>query len=66
MGGTDDSVRKYTYDDVPDDATLENFKLADEDVLYKVGFLRRVHLCTSPDTVLRTQSTKPLRRSRCC
>ncbi|XP_034240369.1 lysosomal acid glucosylceramidase-like [Thrips palmi] len=39
MGGTDDSVRKYTYDDTPDDATLANFKLAEEDVLYKIPVL---------------------------
>lgn len=39
MGGTDDSIRKYTYADSPGDLELERFKLADEDIQYKIPVL---------------------------
>lgn len=36
MGGTDFSIRAYTYDDFPGDVHLSNFSLAKEDLFYKV------------------------------
>lgn len=36
IGGTDFSLRAYTYDDGDPDPLLENFKLAHEDTKYKV------------------------------
>jgi glucosylceramidase len=36
MGGSDFSVRFYTYDDGSSDVTLSRFKLAEEDLKYKV------------------------------
>lgn len=36
MGGTDDSLRKYTYADTPSDMALHNFRLAEEDIQHKV------------------------------
>lgn len=38
IGGTDFSVRPYSYDDVAGDRTLQHFQLQQEDVLYKVCF----------------------------
>ena len=37
MAGCDFSSRKYTYDDVSEDLELNHFKLADEDLKYKVA-----------------------------
>jgi len=38
MGGTDFSVRTYTYADQPGETDLlENFSLAEEDILHKVN-----------------------------
>lgn len=39
MGGTDFSIRPYTYDDFPDDYKLSQFNLALEDKEYKVCFV---------------------------
>lgn len=36
IGGTDFSVRKYTYDDGKKDPKLARFSLATEDLEYKV------------------------------
>lgn len=36
MAGTDFSVRRYTYNDIPDNGTLRNFHLQFEDFNYKV------------------------------
>ncbi|XP_076767222.1 lysosomal acid glucosylceramidase-like isoform X2 [Xylocopa sonorina] len=41
IGGTDFSTRPYTYDDYPNDTTLEHFALAQEDYLYKIPNAKR-------------------------
>lgn len=38
LAGTDFSTHFYTYDDVPNDYTLERFSLKYEDYTYKVKF----------------------------
>ncbi|KAL3287229.1 hypothetical protein HHI36_001706 [Cryptolaemus montrouzieri] len=40
MGGTDFSIRGYSYDDVTDDVNLDNFKLAPEDFEYKIPLMK--------------------------
>jgi len=40
MGGTDDSTRKYTYADTPNDLKLDKFALAEEDLNYKVRYFQ--------------------------
>lgn len=40
-GGTDFSTHTYSYDDVENDTSLEHFRLADEDLLYKIPYLQR-------------------------
>ncbi|XP_063904865.1 lysosomal acid glucosylceramidase-like isoform X2 [Zophobas morio] len=42
MGGSDFSVRAYTYDDGPPDPSLLNFELKEEDFLYKVRIGRKL------------------------
>ena len=42
MGGSDFSVRAYTYDDGPPDPGLLNFELKEEDFLYKVRIGRKL------------------------
>ncbi|XP_078050512.1 putative glucosylceramidase 3 isoform X1 [Augochlora pura] len=41
IGGTDFSVRPYTYDDSNNDVTLANFSLAEEDYDYKIPYLQK-------------------------
>ncbi|XP_003402889.2 lysosomal acid glucosylceramidase isoform X1 [Bombus terrestris] len=41
IAGTDFSTRPYTYDDVPNDLSLQNFSLAQEDYDYKIPYLRK-------------------------
>lgn len=41
IAGTDFSTRPYTYDDVADDLSLQNFSLAQEDYDYKIPYLRK-------------------------
>uniref|UniRef100_A0A131Z3G7 Glucosylceramidase n=1 Tax=Rhipicephalus appendiculatus TaxID=34631 RepID=A0A131Z3G7_RHIAP len=41
MASTDFSVRKYTYDDYPDDFSLLNFTLAAEDFYLKIPYMKR-------------------------
>lgn len=41
IGGTDFSTRAYTLDDYDDDATLQHFALAPEDVEYKIPYARK-------------------------
>lgn len=41
IAGTDFSTRPYTYDDVPDDVTLNHFKLVEEDN-YKIRYLHDI------------------------
>lgn len=38
IGGSDFSIRPYSYDDHDGDRTLEQFELQKEDILYKVSF----------------------------
>ncbi|XP_018564712.1 putative glucosylceramidase 3 [Anoplophora glabripennis] len=40
IGGTDFSPRPYTYDDYTDDTKLEHFKLQEEDLKFKIPFIR--------------------------
>lgn len=41
IGGTDFSVRPYTYDDHDNDLTLTNFSLASEDYNYKIPYIQK-------------------------
>ncbi|CAK9804383.1 Lysosomal acid glucosylceramidase [Anthophora plagiata] len=41
IGGTDFSTRPYTYDDVPNDVSLQNFSLAPEDYNYKIPYIKK-------------------------
>lgn len=38
MGASDFSTRSYSYAMTEDDVLLKDFALADEDLLYKVGY----------------------------
>lgn len=49
LAGTDDSLRKYTYDDVPDDMQLQNFSLASEDHEYKIPVLHEANALAGGD-----------------
>ena len=40
MASCDFSTRNYTYDDTPGDFELKNFKLAPEDVQYKIPIIK--------------------------
>ena len=51
VGGVDFSMREYTYDDVPNDFNLTQFKLGPEDIKWKIPFIQ---------TALKT-SKKPLK-----
>ena len=56
MASCDFSTRIYTYDDTPEDFNLQNFKLASEDLNYKIPVIkaalekskRDIQLCGSP------------------
>ncbi|XP_015601455.1 glucosylceramidase [Cephus cinctus] len=48
IGGSDFSTRKYTYDDSPDDISLAQFALADEDLQYKIPLMQKA-LELNPD-----------------
>ncbi|XP_071867112.1 lysosomal acid glucosylceramidase-like isoform X1 [Bombus fervidus] len=41
IAGTDFSTRPYTYDDVADDMSLQNFSLTREDYDYKIPYLQK-------------------------
>nr|XP_037268263.1 lysosomal acid glucosylceramidase-like [Rhipicephalus microplus] len=41
MASTDFSIRKYTYDDYPNDFSLLNFTLAKEDFYLKIPYMKR-------------------------
>ena len=41
IGGCDFSKREYTYDDVKDDVLLKHFKLAKEDLDYKIPMMKK-------------------------
>ncbi|EFA05963.2 lysosomal acid glucosylceramidase [Tribolium castaneum] len=41
IGGTDFSVRAYSYDDGKEDKDLTNFKLAEEDHKYKIPYIKK-------------------------
>ncbi|EFA07058.2 lysosomal acid glucosylceramidase [Tribolium castaneum] len=41
IGGTDFSVRAYSYDDGEEDKNLTNFKLAEEDHQYKIPYIKK-------------------------
>ncbi|XP_034195789.2 lysosomal acid glucosylceramidase-like [Osmia lignaria lignaria] len=49
IGGTDFSTHAYTYDDHPNDTTLEHFALAPEDYNYKIPFMKKA-LELNPET----------------
>ncbi|XP_078050529.1 putative glucosylceramidase 3 isoform X2 [Augochlora pura] len=51
IGGSDFSVRPYTYDDSNNDVTLEKFSLAEEDYDYKIPYLQKA-LELQPDLKL--------------
>src|SRR5699024_10153003 len=40
VGGTDFSVRPYTYDDVPNDESLSKFALQPADLIRKIPFIK--------------------------
>jgi len=40
IGSCDFSTRNYSYNDQPEDFELQNFALAEEDLKYKVGFIK--------------------------
>ncbi|KAK3915119.1 Lysosomal acid glucosylceramidase [Frankliniella fusca] len=50
MGGTDDSLRKYTYADSPGDMALQRFRLAEEDIKYKIPVLLNASRMTGGET----------------
>lgn len=51
IAGTDFSTRPYTYDDTPDDITLSDFKLVEEDD-YKIGYLLDIkNMMKNPDSL---------------
>ncbi|XP_012218818.2 lysosomal acid glucosylceramidase-like [Linepithema humile] len=52
IGGTDFSTRPYTYHDIPDDITLSNFNLVEEDN-YKIGYLHKIKRIMSDPESLR-------------
>ncbi len=41
VGGTDFSVKGYSYDDTPNDESLNNFKLQEADTKYKIPFIHK-------------------------
>ncbi|KAK0181571.1 hypothetical protein PV327_003844 [Microctonus hyperodae] len=41
IGGTDFSTRTYTLDDTPGDTDLSSFSLANEDINYKIPYMKR-------------------------
>ncbi|XP_044731278.1 uncharacterized protein LOC123294228 [Chrysoperla carnea] len=41
IGGTDNSVRGYTLDDVPNDTELVHFNLSEEDFKYRIPYLKQ-------------------------
>lgn len=46
ISGTDMSWRPYSYDDLPEgeqDLSLKNFKLQDEDLLFKIPLIKRIN-----------------------
>lgn len=49
IGGTDFSTHAYTYDDHPNDTSLEHFALAPEDYNYKIPFMKKA-LELNPET----------------
>ena len=49
IGGTDFSVRPYTYDDFKDDVTLKHFALQNEDHQFKIPYAKKA-LELNPDT----------------
>nr|XP_034195792.1 lysosomal acid glucosylceramidase-like [Osmia lignaria] len=49
IGGTDFSIRSYSYDDRPNDKSLEHFALAPEDYKYKIPFMKKA-LELNPET----------------
>ncbi|GLV40111.1 Glucocerebrosidase 1b [Carabus blaptoides fortunei] len=40
IGGSDHSLRYYSYNEVPGDVTLSKFNLTEEDYLYKIPFIK--------------------------
>ncbi|EYC29492.1 hypothetical protein Y032_0006g3002 [Ancylostoma ceylanicum] len=49
MGGTDFSLREYSYDDVAGDFGLEQFLLADEDIKYKIPLIKAAQAVSNID-----------------
>ncbi|VDN06504.1 unnamed protein product [Thelazia callipaeda] len=41
MASCDFSTRVYSYDDIPNDFTLSNFSLAEEDMKFKIPYIKR-------------------------
>lgn len=44
IGASDFSLRAYTYDDYTNDTELKNFSLTDEELNYKIPFIKQAQI----------------------
>ncbi|KAK1116979.1 hypothetical protein K0M31_017029 [Melipona bicolor] len=59
IGSSDFSLRRYTYDDTPNDTKLKYFALSSEDMRYKIPYARKAHLINRETTFFSAAWTAP-------